>query len=117
MRLTGALSNQDGSFALSQLLDRKRQLASLNDAGARRHPPTRLRQGVIQSAVLDVLRARGALSVAQIHRFVEQQLGRTVSRDTVASFLSVACRVDLPVICRVERGVYELAARTTSWRT
>jgi hypothetical protein len=70
----------------------------------------RLPQGAIHAAVLEVLRcASGSLRVAEIHGRVEEQLGRVVSRDTVASFLSVACRADAAVILRVERGLYAVA--------
>lgn len=111
MRLTGALSNHDGDVALQQLLDRKRQSASGSDQGATRRGSMRPAQGAIQSAVLRVLgTAQATLGVAEIHRLVEEELGRAVSRDTVASFLSVACRADSPVITRPARGKYTFTA-------
>jgi hypothetical protein len=64
-------------------------------------------QGAIQSAVLRVLGAAQVVrGVDEIHRLVEEELGRSVSRDTVASFLSVACRAESQVIVRVARGLY-----------
>jgi hypothetical protein len=60
--------------------------------------------------VLEVLRgASGSLRVAEIHGRVEEELGRVVSRDTFASFLSVACRAEAAVVLRVERGLYAVA--------
>lgn len=107
MRLTGALSNHDGADVLRQLLDRKRQSTPGGDRDGVRPRSMRPAQGAIQSAVLRVLRAaQAALGVAEIHRLVEEELGRAVSRETVASFLSVACRADPPVITRIARGMY-----------
>lgn len=107
MRLTGACSNLDGAGALKELLERKRQLARTTETGALSAQAIRLPQGAIQAAVLEVLRvAHGSLRVAEIHMRAEEKLGQAVSRDTVASFLSVACRADAPMVLRVERGVY-----------
>jgi hypothetical protein len=39
---------------------------------------------------------------------VEDELGRSVSMDTVASFLSVACRADSLAIARLEREMYTI---------
>lgn len=107
MRLTGACSNLDGAGALKELLRRKRQLARTTEIGALSAQAIRPPKGAIQAAVLEVLRvAHGALRVAEVHRRVEEKLGRAVSRDTVASFLSVACRAGAQMVMRVERGVY-----------
>jgi len=68
-----------------------------------------LRTGAIQEAVVAVLAlAASPLRAHEIHRAVERQLGRPVSLDTVASFLSVASRdVRRPVV-RVEVGTYSV---------
>jgi hypothetical protein len=94
---------------LDGLVGRKRTI----DLGLAAHVSkrsSRLPQGAIQAAVLEVLgAASGSLRVAEIHRRVEEELGRVVSRDTVASFLSVACRADPAVVLRVGRGLYAVA--------
>ncbi|MCA1693293.1 MAG: hypothetical protein LC749_00410 [Actinobacteria bacterium] len=95
---------------LEALLDRKRRLAL--DAGSGSKYLLRPPQGAIQAAVLEVLRAApGSLRVAEIHRRVEEELGRAVSRDTVTSLLSVACRTGAPLVLRVARGTYAVAVR------
>jgi len=65
--------------------------------------------GAIQDAVLDVLANTGRpMRRADVHRAVELRLQRSVSLDTVGSFLSVAARnPDMPVV-RVGAGLYDL---------
>jgi hypothetical protein len=105
--LTGALSNHDSANVLRKLLDWKRRAMHTSKSEAVLGQLIRPPQGAIQAAVLEVLRgAPCSLHVAEIHKGVEDELGRAVSRDTVASFLSVACRAGAPVVLRVERGVY-----------
>lgn len=55
--------------------------------------------------------AGGSLRVAEIHGRVEEKLGRVVSRDTVASHLSVACRADDAIVVRVARGAFYMIGR------
>lgn len=110
VRLTGALSNQATADGLEALLGQKRQFKPGVDGVEVESRPLRPPQGAIQGAVLEVLRAAsGPLRVAEIHSGVEAELGRAVSRDTVASFLSVGCRPDVPTVLRVERGRYKAA--------
>jgi len=110
MRLTGALSNHDRAHGLKGLLDSKRLLALATVPEVHRARSIRLPQGAIQAAVLEVLLGvPGSLRVAEIHRGVEEELGRAVSRETVASFLSVACRAGAPLVVRVARGTYAIA--------
>jgi hypothetical protein len=107
MQLTGALSNHDGGVWLRQALDGKRLCVGVRGDDLPGPRPMRPAQGAIQSAVLQALRsAQAAVGVGQIHRLVEDEFGRPVSRDTVASFLSVACRAESPVVVRVARGLY-----------
>lgn len=110
MRLTGALSNQGTAEALGMVLDRKRGLALGIAAGATNPCRTiRLPQGAIQATVLDVLRAAsGPLRPRDIQLRVEARLGRSLSHDTVTSFLSVACRADNRVVERVGYGLYRI---------
>ena len=111
MRLTGACSNQETADVLEALLDRKRQLAlgaDGTDTGPKR--PLRLPKGAIQAAVLQVLdAATGPLRLGEIHSRVEQRLDRATTRDTVSSFLSVACRADNPTVVRAGYGLYRIA--------
>lgn len=110
MRLTGALSNPQVASTLDGLAGRKRKIdLGLLPAELPKRS-MRLPQGAVQDAVLEVLRvAAGSLRVAEIHVRVEEELGQVVSRDTVTSFLSVACRAEAAVVLRVEHGVYEVA--------
>lgn len=109
-----ALSNPQVAATLDGLVGRRRNIdlavaADLSDRSVR------LPQGAIQAAVLEVLRlSSGSLRVAEIHGRVEEELGRVVSRDTIASFLSVACGADGQVVLRVERGVYTVARPRTA---
>jgi len=98
---------------LEKLVERKRQiLDGKHGREGDRLRPIRLRQGVIQAAVLDVLAAAsGSLGVGEIQLQVEKRVGRSVSRHTVTSFLSVACRAGAPVVVRTGRGRYKLARR------
>jgi len=109
MRLTGACSNQEIADVLEALLDRKRQLGS-GGIGIDSKRMLRLPQGAIQATVLQVLdTAAGALRLGEIQSRVEQRLDRSVSRDTVSSFLSVACRAHAPTVVRVGYGLYRMA--------
>jgi hypothetical protein len=65
--------------------------------------------GAIQGSVLEVLEvSRGALRPGEIHARVERRLDQAVSRDTVASFLSVAARDATSPVIRSSRGRYKL---------
>jgi len=109
VRLTGALSNQGTADALDVVLDRKRQLAVGMAASAEPCRTIRLPQGAIQAAVLDVLRAAsGPLRPRDIQLRVEARLRRSLSHDTVSSFLSVACRADNLLVERVGYGLYRI---------
>jgi hypothetical protein len=102
MQVTGALSNQTIADTLEALLKRKRWIT--RPPGRTEHA-LRLRAGAIQDAVLDVLAdADGALRCGEIHARVQHRLGRAVARDTVTSYLSVACRAADPKIVR-RRGL------------
>lgn len=109
MRLSGALSNPQVASTLEGLVGRKR-IIDLGLSADLSKRSIRLPQGAIQAAVLLVLHvAPGPLRVSEIHARVELELGQIVSRDTVASFLSVACRAHAVVVVRVERGMYAVA--------
>ena len=86
-------------------------LAAINGA-RRRKPPVhrqlRLPQGAIQNAVVAVLRnSPKPLNVRDVHALVERTLRRSVSYDTVSSYLSVAARDSRQPIARRGRGSYE----------
>jgi hypothetical protein len=109
MRLTGALSNQGTADALGVVLDRKRQLARRTAASTGPCRTIRLPQGAIQGAVLDVLRAAsGPLRARDIQLRAEARLERSLSYDTVTSFLSVACRAENRLVERVGYGLYRI---------
>lgn len=117
MQLTGALSNHDGGVWLRQALDGKRLCVGVRGDDLPGPRPMRPAQGAIQSAVLQALRsAQAAVGVGQIHRLVEDEFGRPVSRDTVASAETQPhkCLVSLRLspsgraalaLCRLERVV------------
>ena len=108
--MRGALSNPDALAPLLRL-DRIRSKLLAGAAKAPR-PVTVLkpRCGVVQAAILRVLGASSdALVVSDIHARVERELGYAVVRDTVTSFLSVACRAGDSPIARVSRGYYAIA--------
>jgi hypothetical protein len=66
--------------------------------------------GAIQNAVIAVLtEADAPLLPQQVQELAERRLGRTVSYDTVSSFLSVAARGSSMPIQRVQRGLYILS--------
>lgn len=68
----------------------------------------RLRLGAAKEALNDILKsAEGPLRVGEIHARLEGALECAVSRHTVTSFLSVACRSDGSPVRRVGRGRYE----------
>jgi hypothetical protein len=103
------LSNPQVASTLDGLVGRKRTIDLGLAADLSKHS-IRLPQGAIQAAVLEVLHgASGSLRVAEIHGRVEEELGRMVSRDTTARFLSVACRSDAAVVMHVEHGLYAVA--------
>ena len=111
MRLTGALSNGQVASTLVSVAGKKREL-ELAGAGA---SPTcapsllRLPQGAIQAAIVAELRASAeTLKPKEIHNRIQRQLGRSISYDTVASFLSVTCRAQKPTVVRVSPGRYRL---------
>jgi len=65
--------------------------------------------GVIQGAVLGVLReTTTAMRPSEVHDAVELWLARSISYDTVASFLSVAARDLSSSVVRVRPGRYEM---------
>ena len=68
----------------------------------------RLKQGAIQKAILAVMaKAQKRLSVSQIHKLVEQELKRSVSYDTVCSFLTTSAKNHKTSgIHKVRKGLY-----------
>ena len=62
--------------------------------------------GETKGAVLHVLEHGGQMSPRNAHLAVERRLGRFVSYDTVASFLSVAARDGRSPIRRIGPGSY-----------
>ncbi len=67
----------------------------------------KLRHGLIQAAVLEVLGSHGALRTKDIHVLVEQRLGVVVNSATVYSYLSVASRDERSGVRKVGYGRYE----------
>jgi hypothetical protein len=86
------------------------------DARTRRRRPIalapsskRLENGVIQRAVVRVLAGAGrTLSIAELHRGVEQCLRQMVSKDSVNSCVSTGSRGAQPRFERVAPGRYRL---------
>jgi hypothetical protein len=73
----------------------------------------RLGNGVVQRAVVGVLRAADrALKVAEVHAGVEGRLGRSVSKDSVRSCLSSGTRGGEPSFERTAPGCYRFIHRT-----
>lgn len=65
--------------------------------------------GTIQAAALAVLaKADAALMPRDVRALIEERLDRTVSQDTVSSFLSVACRSAESPVRRVGHGLYRI---------
>jgi hypothetical protein len=118
MRERGQRSNREAEIEvlIDVLIDPagRRQRADLGAASAAasgRPVPTlrklRLQQGLIQKTVFSVLdQANKPLRVTEIRGLVEQRLGRSVSRDTVNSCLSVAARDSRQRVRRCGLGVY-----------
>lgn len=107
MRLIGALSNPDALAALRRL-DRIR---TKRLAEATRVPrPDRGGEAAMRSdpsgGARRARRLVGGHAPSEIHTRVEQRLGCSVVRDTVTSFLSVACRDEESPVIRVQRGLY-----------
>jgi hypothetical protein len=75
----------------------------------RRQP--RLKQGLIQAAILDTLKdAGGILSVREIRAGAERRLGRKVSPDTLWCFMSAAASDSAGPVVRCKRGLYRYKA-------
>jgi hypothetical protein len=108
MRLGGAVSNPLVLARLEAAARARSRIGRKDGLGqAPVKPPLRLPMGAIQTAVLDVLGSTGgSLRTGEIHLRVEARLGRPVSRDTVASFLSVAARDAGSPVRRGSRGWY-----------
>jgi len=112
MRLTGACSNPDVARLVAAAAERKRQiLLGCARTSRRPLPQLRLPLGAIQTAVLDVLAddASGVWRPREICACVEARLQRSISQDTISSFLSVASRSTKSPVRRVGRGLYQLA--------
>lgn len=109
MRLTGALSNPDKGTSLARLNRLRAKLIAATNASTRSKSALKPRAGAIQATVIEALdSAAGPLKVGEIQTEVEARLGRPISRDTVTSFLSVACRADASRVTRVGPGRYEV---------
>lgn len=108
MRLSGACSNQSQLAVVLKAAEARSKLTTSNAAKSSR-APIRLKQGILQDAVLTVMAEnRQALRPTEIRASVERKLGRTISYDTVASFLSAAARSDRWPVVRVSPGRYRL---------
>ena len=69
------------------------------------------RLGAISGAIRKVLAGLSeSFTLVELRCLVEQRLGRSVSQDTVCSFVTVAARQPDPIVIRVAHGVY----RTTT---
>jgi hypothetical protein len=80
---------------------------------ARRKPALRPPMGTICTAALEILReSDGPLRPKEIHARVELHLDRTVSRHTIASFLSRAAQDATSPVVRSGRSGYELQPRS-----
>jgi hypothetical protein len=72
--------------------------------------PLRLGNGVVQRAVIEALvPADRPMNVGEAHTAVEELLGRSVSRDSINSCLSIGARAARLRFERVTRGRYQLA--------
>lgn len=68
------------------------------------------RCGVISGAIREVLAGLSEpFTAVELRSLVEHHLGRSVSQDTVSSFVTVAARQPDPILIRVARGVYRTA--------
>ena len=109
MRLTRALSNPERGSPWARLNRMRGELVGQAELSGRPRALIKRRHGVVQAAVVEVLRdASGAMRAVEIHADVEQRLGSEVPSATVGSFLSVAGRsADCPVQ-RVGYGRYRI---------
>jgi hypothetical protein len=109
MRLAGALSNQAAVEKLSRLNHLRKTLLREAAKSPRPAKRSRPRSGAIQQAVVQVLTdAAEPMHAAKVHAVVERLLGRSVSRDTVNSCLSVGARDTEAQFERLGRGRYRL---------
>jgi hypothetical protein len=108
MRLTGARSNPRVLSRLEAAANAHSRISRSPGLGqAPSKPALRSPMGAIQGSVLEVLEAScEALGAGDIHARVERRLDRAVSRDTVASFLSVAARDATSSVIRSSPGRY-----------
>jgi hypothetical protein len=108
MRLTGARSNPVIARRIeiaARTHEQIRRSHGLVDRASR--SVFRLPMGAIQTAVLETLGAsQSPLRVGEIQLRVEQRLGRSVSRHTVNSVLSVAARDENAPVSRTTLGRY-----------
>lgn len=104
VRLSGACSNQSQLAVVRKAVEARSKLTITEPTMSR--PSIRPRLGEIQDAVLRVIQNHNALSPTATHALVEQHLGRPVSYDSIASFLSVASRNDKWPIERLRPGTY-----------
>lgn len=109
MLLTGARYNQGMHERLHRASCLKRQILR---GGGTSYPQVRsvkLKSGDIQKTVLRVLEeSEVPLHVRDVHTQVEEQLRKTVSRDTVRSCLTEGVRLKRFGMCRVGYGIYSL---------
>ena len=67
----------------------------------------RMRQGVVERLVLDVLRsAPEPMRVKDIHAMAEAVLGEPLAVSTVKNFVAGAVQGDRPLLVRASRGQY-----------
>jgi hypothetical protein len=111
MHLVGQLSNPSGPLAtvLEAAGGALRRPAGLQRSIAVEPASRRLGNGVVQRAVVKVLAvASSPMRDADVHRAVEQLLGRPVSKNSVSWSLAADARSKEPRFERTTRGHYQL---------
>ena len=95
-------------------ISKRQKLLKASDVSKNRKPAKRkelrLPQGAIQEAILEVLReATGPIYTRDLCKLVEQKLKRSVSYDTVCSFMTVSAKKhNMSGIHRIRYGQYLL---------
>ncbi len=105
-----ALSNQTTADRLRRLERVRTDLLAAPVQTTRVRMVSIPRSGVIQAAIMEVLRTHDRpLRGRDIRALVETRLDQPISGNTVQSFLSVACRADDATVVRVGYGLYRMA--------
>lgn len=109
MELVGSLSNPAVLAKLDALTTCRRE--ALAHGEPRLHPASRppARAGeIVETIVVVLAECNGSMRVAEIHRYVEQRLGRRVNRKSVKACLSEWALASRPRFQRTGYGRYRL---------